>query len=200
MLARHAGAGDVAKLQQDANALVADTRVLGDIVDDLLASATMTVGAVPRDRVDMAELATHVRDSMIDYAKTLGVGVHCDVAAGCEVLGSPAALRRALTALVDNALRHEHPGGTVELRVERHNKTVRVAVIDDGAGIEPKAMSNLFTRFAHGDSHTGRSGRQPYGIGLALVSEVAHTHGGDITVTSTPGRGATFTLALPAVD
>lgn len=200
MLARHAGAGAVANLQQEANALVADTRALGEIVDDLLASATMTVGAVPRDTVDMADLAASVRDSMVDYAKTIGVEMRCEAAVGCEVLGSNAALRRALTALVDNALRHEHEGGTVELRVERHHKTVRVSVIDDGAGIEPEAMSDLFTRFAHGDAHTGRGGRQPYGIGLALVAEVAHTHGGDITVNSTPGQGATFTLTLPAAD
>ena len=75
MLARRAGAGDARALQQDAEALVADTRVLGDIVDDLLASATMTAGAAPRDRVDLAAVAAAVRDSVASYAESLGVTV-----------------------------------------------------------------------------------------------------------------------------
>ncbi len=197
MLARRAGTSDAYRIQQDAEALVADTRVLGDIVDDLLASATMTAGTAPKDEVDLAAVATSVRDSMADYAKTVGVRIRCDAEGTFEVLGSEAALRRALTALVDNALGHEHPGGTVELRVRRTHKQVSVAVIDDGTGIDSETMSTLFTRFAHGDAHTG-DGRQPYGIGLALVREIAQAHGGDISVESSPGQGTTFTLTLPA--
>ena len=60
-------------LQKDADALVADTRALGDIVDDLLASATMTVGKPARDHVDMAEVAASVRESMASYAESIGV-------------------------------------------------------------------------------------------------------------------------------
>jgi signal transduction histidine kinase len=58
----------------------------------------------------------------------------------------------------------------------------------------------LFTRFAHGDDHTGTGRREPYGIGLALVREVVQAHDGDIEVTSEPGRGATFTVAVPSAD
>jgi len=58
--------------------------------------------------------------------------------------------------------------------------------------------ATLFTRFAHGDQHTTRQGRKPHGIGLALVREIAQAHGGDISVKSVQGRGATFTLKLPA--
>jgi signal transduction histidine kinase len=107
-------------------------------------------------------------------------------------------LRRALTALVDNALGHQHDGGTVELGVARAGAKVTVAVADDGVGIDPEAMATLFTRFSHGAEHTARQGREPYGIGLALVREIADAHGGDIAVASEPGEGATFTLTLPA--
>jgi signal transduction histidine kinase len=198
MLARHAGATDAQKVQQDADALVADTRVLGDIVDDLLASATMTAGATPRDRVDLAAVAASVRGTMAAYAESTGVTLRFDAEEAAEVIGSEAALRRALTSLVDNALAHEHAGGTIELRVRRDADQVRVAVVDDGVGIDPETMSTLFTRFAHGSAHTGRAGREPYGIGLALVREIAQAHGGDILVESTSGQGVTFTLAVPA--
>ena len=204
MLARRAGAGDARALHKDAEALVADTRMLGDIVEDLLASATMTAGAPPRDRVDLAAVASAVRDSMASYAESLGVTVRfeCDKAddGSFEVVGSEAALRRALTSLVDNALAHEHDGGTIELRVRRAGKQVSVAVADDGVGIDPQTFPTLFARFSHGDEHTSRAGREAHGIGLALVSEIAQAHNGDIAVTSTPGYGATFTLTIPAAE
>ncbi|TGD90004.1 HAMP domain-containing histidine kinase [Mycolicibacterium sp. CH28] len=201
MLAHRAATADGATMQKDADALVADTRALADIVDDLLASATMTAGRPPRDRVDLAAVAASVRDSMAPYANAHGVAIRLESDSGTEsfeVSGSEAALRRALTALVDNALGHEHPGGTVELRVSRTDATVSVAVVDDGVGIDADTMATLFTRFSHGSEHTMREGRESYGIGLALVREIAQAHGGGITVTSTPGRGATFTLSVPA--
>ena len=192
-------------LQKDADSLVSDTRALGDIVDDLLASATMTAAKPTRDRVDLAEVASSVRDSMAPYAESIGVTLTyvCETRSDTEefvVIGSPAALRLALTALVDNALGHEHVGGTVLLRVSRDRRTVRADVADDGVGIDAETMATLFTRFSHGTEHTTREGRESYGIGLALVREIADAHGGDISVTSELGQGATFSLTLPAAE
>ena len=205
LLAHRVQTADAPTVRRDVDALVADTRALGDIVDDLLASATMTAGEPPRDRVDLAEVTAGVRDSMSSYAASLGVTLRyeCEKPSSqgaFEVIGSAAALRRALTSLVDNALGHEHEGGTVELRVRRDAANVVVAVVDDGVGIDAETMATLFTRFSHGSEHTTREGRESYGIGLALVREIAQAHDGDITVTSTPGEGATFTLAVPAAE
>jgi signal transduction histidine kinase len=205
LLAHRAGTSDVRAVREDAEALVADTRALGDIIDDLLASATMAEGKLPRDRVDLAAVAATVRDSMEPNASALGVILRLDGESQggtgrFEVIGSGAALRRALTALVDNALGHEHSGGTVEIRLRRSDSTVSVGVADDGVGIDADTMATMFTRFTHGTKRTSQTGRQSYGIGLALVREIAQAHGGDVTVTSAPGQGATFTLTLPAAD
>ncbi|MCV7174369.1 sensor histidine kinase [Mycolicibacterium sphagni] len=203
MLAHRVGTADVHALQKDADALVADTRAVGDIVEDLLAAATMAAGKPARDRVDLSAVAVSVRDSMASYAQSIGVTLNCECESvhgsdGFDVIGSTAALRRALTALVDNALGHEHGGGTVELRLRRTGPKVSVVVADDGVGIDPEAVATLFTRFSHGAGHTTREGRAPYGIGLALVREIADAHGGGLAVASKPGEGATFTLTLPA--
>ncbi|MCX2929128.1 HAMP domain-containing sensor histidine kinase [Mycobacterium sp. CVI_P3] len=203
MLAHRADDADVQKVREEAEALVADTRALSDIVDDLLASATMTAGKPPRDRVDLAEVVATVRDSMAPYADALGVMLRLkepSSATSFAVTGSRAALRRALTALVDNALGHEHRGGTVEMRLRRIGSAVSVEVADDGVGIDAESMATLFTRFAHGTEHTTRTGRESYGIGLALVREIAQAHGGEVTATSTPGQGATFALTVPAAQ
>ncbi|MBB3604486.1 signal transduction histidine kinase [Mycolicibacterium sp. BK556] len=203
MLAQRAGKAEPQVIRADAEALVADTRALSDIVDDLLASATMTAGDSPRDRVDLASVAADVYHSLAPYAAALGVSLHLEESSGTEsfdVVGSRAALRRALTALVDNALGHEHPGGVVDVRLSRRGSMVRAEVADDGVGIDAGTMATLFTRFAHGTEHTTRTGRPSYGIGLALVREIAHAHGGDVEVESAPGQGATFTLSLPAAQ
>jgi len=201
LLAHRVGTGDLEAARKDADALVADTRILAGIVDDLLASATMARDTSDTTRVDLAAVAQSVCDSMAAYADSIGVSLSpdCDHGGGVlEVMGSEAALRRALTALIDNALGHEHAGGTVQLRVHRDGQQVIASVSDDGEGIDPGVIPTLFNRFSHGAAHTTRDGRESYGIGLALVREIVQAHGGDIRVLSTPGQGATFTMTLPA--
>ena len=201
LLAGRLHAGDLAAATRDADALVGDTRALGGIVDDLLASATMTAGRGRSDRVDMGHLGRSVCASMQPYAQTLGVGVRSTSDPGAlEVIGSEAALRRALTALVDNALGHQTDGGTVEVDIRRRGQQVVVAVTDNGVGIDQATMATLFNRFSRGTAHTNSGGRQSYGIGLSLVREIVEAHGGQIAVSSTPDQGATFTITLPAAN
>lgn len=191
--------GDLSAAQRDADALVADTRVLNGIVDDLLASATMTSGKPGAARIDMAAVARSVCDSMSAHAESLGVTLTCRAEGdGLEVQGSETALRRALTALVDNAIGHEHPGGTVQLTAHRDGQNIIIAVVDDGVGIDDATKATLFNRFARGSAHTTRADRDSYGIGLSLVREIVEAHGGDIHVVSKPGEGATFSVTLPA--
>jgi signal transduction histidine kinase len=203
LIARRFDQGETQEAKEHIDALISDTHDLAEVVDDLLASAAMASDAAPVDRVDLSDVADNVRDSMFDHAHSAGVGLRVEREKDCTeadfvVLGSASALRRAVTALVDNALSHEHSGGTVTVRVGRHGDTVVVGVEDDGVGVDPGAAAKLFTRFAHGDHQDVTTGRRRYGIGLALVREIAHTHRGDIHVSQTPGGGATFTLNIPA--
>lgn len=179
---------------RDAEAIVADTRVLGGVVDDLLASATFAAGRPDGDRVDMAALCRSVCASMTPYAEAAGVRLVCSAPDSVTaVVGSETGLRRALTALIDNAVGHD--GRTVTVSVSRQGQNVAVAVADQGAGIDEATMATLFDRFARGPA---RANRPSYGIGLALVREIVRGHGGEVSVVSRLGQGATFTLTLPA--
>jgi signal transduction histidine kinase len=203
LLARRFDDGDAHEAKEQIDALAADTRALGEVIEDLLASASMATNGVARDRVDVSAVVAAVRESMAEHADSTDVTLVVErddgrVAADLVVLGSAAALRRALTSLVDNALAHQHPGGTITIDVGRRGPDVVIDVRDDGVGIESTALETLFTRFSHGQSHTSTAGRQRYGIGLALVREIVLAHRGGIGVTQTPGGGATFTLTVPA--
>jgi len=105
-------------------------------------------------------------------------------------------LATAITNLVDNALKYSPHGGDVECRLTVENGSAVVRVRDQGLGIAPEDMDRLFTRFGRivtaENSHILGTG-----LGLHLARELIRKQGGDITATSAPSVGSTFTLTLP---
>ena len=177
--------------------LVTDTRALGEVVEDLLLTAELEAHAETHRLVDLEAVAEQVRDAFAAHAQAAGVDLRVQAgSAAVVVLGSELALRRAVSALVDNALGHERPGGSVLIQLDRDPDVVRLTVADTGVGLDPAAAERLFARSAHG-AQQPRGGRR-YGIGLALVQEVVTEHGGRVLVAGAPGKGAAFTLVLPA--
>ncbi|MGF6887766.1 signal transduction histidine kinase [Nocardia sp. GAS34] len=179
--------------------LVTDTRALASIVDDLLLAAASEHESDRTEAVDLTALCHEVADSVTAHAETRGITVEVavtDPAAATSVDGVRPALRRAVFALVDNALQHEKRGGTVTIAISRTADRVAVTVADTGAGLDPRDAQRLFRRFAHGDGHS--TATRPHGIGLALVQAVVDAHHGSIAVDGAPGRGSEFTITLPA--
>ncbi|MFI5841545.1 sensor histidine kinase [Catenuloplanes sp. NPDC051500] len=175
----------------DLDRLIGNTRLLGEIVDDLLLSAQFG-NAQPSADVDLAALARDVVAIDADRAAARGVTL---TAAGpgapLIVPGVPSALRRVVSELINNALAHTPPGGTVTVTVAAGPAgRVELTVTDTGAGFDPAEAGRIFDRF-----HRGRA--SGFGLGLALVREVVEKHGGSIEATARPGGGATFAVRLP---
>ena len=184
-------------MKADADGLVADAKNLSEILEDLLLAADPH-SDVPDQRVELAELAEQVAASGAAAAADAGVTIRCVYDEPVAVMGSRAALRRALTSLVDNGIRHTSSEVIIELR--RHGGSAVIEVRDDGRGIDPELLPRLFERFASGASRTpARGGRRRYGLGLALVSEIAQRHGGTVEASNAPEGGAILRLTLPAV-
>jgi signal transduction histidine kinase len=112
------------------------------------------------------------------------------------VEGSDVALRRAVTALLDNAVRHA--GAEVAVTLAGHGTEVFAEVADDGPGVDPEMAPRLLERFASGRAVPGER-RRRYGLGLALVSDIAAIHAGRVELRDTGGTGATFRLRLPVL-
>ena len=112
------------------------------------------------------------------------------------VAGVESALRRMVSALVDNALRHSATGGriTVTVAPADRGRTVILIVADNGTGLNPADSRRIFERFHRGTSEQSGS----HGLGLALVREIVEAHGGDVTATGQPGVGTDFVVRLPA--
>ncbi|MDI5972613.1 HAMP domain-containing sensor histidine kinase [Streptomyces sp. SL13] len=197
LLARRAQ-DDVAgeRMITEVTRLVAGTRQLGEVIDDLLLSTRMRVEPAEFAAVDLAVLADQACAEENAAAARTGLAFTVVRERGPYVVaGVETAIRRVVTALVDNAVGHTPPGGRVTLTVGAGpGGTVRLTVADDGVGLDPREADRLFERHAH-----GTAGRGPrFGIGLSLVREIVDSHHGTVGADGLPGRGARFTVTLPA--
>jgi signal transduction histidine kinase len=186
-------------LTAEADGVVTDAGHLTDILEDLLLAADARPGG-PTVVIDLVELAGQAV-AAVAAERAVTVTLRPQQRA-VRVRGTRGGLRRALTALLDNAVRHANT--TVTVTVARSDSRAVVDVIDDGPGIDPAILPRMFERFASASSPDGvPAARQPqrrrYGLGLALVSEIAARHGGTITAHPASGGGAVLRLTLPAL-
>jgi signal transduction histidine kinase len=184
---------DETAVAREVDSVVADAGHLAAILDDLLLVADLRA---PTDTdVDMGELVTAVLDATRTEAAALGIAIDLHLPAHATVRGTEAGLRRAVTAVVDNAVRHAkcQVGATVTATPSR----VVVEITDDGPGIDEAVLPRVFERFATAGAHQHDRTRQ-YGIGLALVDDVITRHGGMVTAANPPGGGAVFRIVLPS--
>ena len=100
--------------------------------------------------------------------------------------------------LLANAVKFTPDGGTVTLHAAREDGQVRVAVQDTGIGIAADDQERIFEEFQQATHQTEKS-REGTGLGLSLSKRMVELHGGTISVESAPGKGSTFTVALPLV-
>ncbi len=184
-----------------ADQLLADSRVLGEIVDEMLLSAQLGTDPTTGELLDPDELANDIVTSMSVLAAEAGVTLSVLARSGRLVRGSRAALRRALSALVDNALAHTAPGGHVTvITAQDAHGLVLLTVSDDGEGLAGQDPERLTERFARGRTVVGPGAGRRFGLGLSLAREVAAAHGGTLTQTGTPPPGVRVTIRLPAAD
>lgn len=120
-----------------------------------------------------------------------------DSAPGLRVDVDRRRMGQVLDNLLGNALRHTPAGGTVRLTARRAGDEAQILVIDSGEGITPEQLPHVFERFYRGGTARDRD-RSGSGIGLTISRAIVDAHGGGLTAASDgPGRGATFTVALP---
>jgi signal transduction histidine kinase/ActR/RegA family two-component response regulator len=147
--------------------------------------------AVVRGAIDSARPAADAKSIVLDVEPAPDVRL---------VSGDPDRLQQVVWNLLSNAIKFTPEGGRVEVRLTQAGEHVRLSVRDDGAGIDPALLPRLFERFWQADTSSTRM-HGGLGLGLAVVRHLVELHGGTMQAASDgKGRGATFTVTLPALS
>jgi two-component system, OmpR family, sensor kinase len=175
------------------NDIAGESERMSRMVQDLLTLARADAGY----HLDKLPLQLQpIVEEVTRQAQTLQPSRRMEVLNGTPVTvnGNLDALKQLLWILIDNAFKHTHDGGRVQLRLENGQGKARLIVLDDGPGIPPGDLERIFERFYQSDA--ARSG-EGTGLGLAIARWIAQEHDGRIVATNNPSGGAAFTVELP---
>ena len=176
----------IAMLREQTERLSKMVRTLLDMSD---------LKAVPRnDQIQLAPMIEEVLADLSPLAEKSGVAL---LQAGEDlwITGSDVLIYRAIFNLVENGVKYNHPGGSVCVAASRRNREAVIEVKDTGCGIPESFRESVFQPFFRVDKSRSRE-KGGVGLGLSLVWEIAHLHGGDVRVRESGKTGTVIELTL----
>ncbi len=195
--------------RRDLKRIVQQQQRITGLVDDLLYLSKLESrpGQVPMEPQNLSEIVGAVMAGMKEHPLKGAIELQNQLPAEAWVEASGDELAKAVTNLVDNAIKYtrqryqDGPGGkvTVTLTCDPEGKRWLLTVEDNGIGIDQDQAEVLFQRFQRGDRSRSRQGPGGYGLGLAIARHVVENHGGAITVLPRQD-GAALQISLPAIE
>ncbi len=175
-------------------------RHLTRLVDDLLDIARITHGKLSVHLLPLRldTMAERIAADISDRLQARHQQLQVEIEPGLVVMGDEVRLTQVLKNLLDNAMRYTPESGLIRLQVKREGAEALVRVSDNGAGIGPELLKNLFQPFTQGAQSLERT-QGGLGLGLAIAREVVQLHGGSIQASSEgENRGLEILVRLPA--
>ena len=172
-------------------------RLLNDLLDLARSDAgRLTIRAEPTETGALIEDAARTMRAQFD-ARRQALGLEIEVALP-RIEADRDRIRQVLVNLLTNANEYCPEGAGIEVKARHVDAEVEIEVIDNGPGIPEQQLEHIFERFTRGDAgETQRVGGT--GLGLAISKSLVELHGGRLEAESTPGRGSTFRVRLPAI-
>jgi signal transduction histidine kinase len=176
-------------------------RLLG-LINDLLDVSRMEAGRLDlhRTSLDLVHLIREVAGSLRPLIETKRQQLRLDLSGGLPAVWADAdRVTQILTNLIANAHKYTPVEGSIMVAARRDDGFVRVEVTDTGTGLSPEDQAQLFTKFFRAHDRSSQVGGGT-GLGLVITRLLVELHGGQITVSSAPGQGSTFSFSLPALE
>jgi PAS domain S-box-containing protein len=177
-----------------------NARSQSQLIDDLLDVSRIITGKLRLDvrQIDPASFIESAIEALRPAAEAKGVRIQKVMDTGVNsIAGDPARLQQVVWNLLSNAIKFTPRGGRVQVRLERVNSHIEIAVSDTGSGISSNFLPHVFDRFRQADQSTTRE-YGGLGLGLAIVRHLVELHGGTVRAESHgENQGSTFTVMLP---
>jgi signal transduction histidine kinase len=174
---------------EERDKMLATIGEMDEMIGSTLAFARDEVRAEPRRRVDIAALLASVADDMADA----GLPVTMQPAAALNYDCQPGALKRAITNLLDNAVKY---GKRADASITAVAKAIEITIDDDGPGIAEAELPRVFQPFYRVEGSRSRD-TGGTGLGLAIAQSIVQAHGGELTLANRPGGGLRACIRLP---
>jgi signal transduction histidine kinase/ActR/RegA family two-component response regulator len=192
---------DPARTLDAIHVIARNAKASARIIDDLLDVSRIIHGEVrlDRQRVDLNVVIQEALDALRPVAQEKAIDMtFTGSTVPAPVAGDALRLMQAVENLLSNAVKFTPRGGRIDVRLTSTGSQAEIQVTDTGQGITPEFMPHLFKRFTQAKTATTRQGG--IGLGLAIVTSLVEGHGGSVHAESEgTGRGATFTIRLPAL-
>lgn len=173
---------------------------LRDVIEDILDVARIETGelSLRENDINLADCLGNAMDMVRPKARDSRITLSLDLPPDLpRVRADALRLRQIVLNLLSNAVKFTPPGGSVHLAVACRDDGLSLSVTDTGIGIRAEDLDHIWTPFFQAEATLSRRFAGT-GLGLPIVRHYVEAHGGTIDVDSTPGKGSTFTLRLPA--
>ncbi len=171
---------------------------LAALSEDLLDLSKIEAGqtAVHKENLTVADMVVKMITEFTPVSARRNIELASIVPGGLGVYADSDAVCQILTNLIDNAIKYTPDGGKVTVSAVQAGNRAAISISDTGIGIPKEDQSRIFERFYRVDKARSRESGGT-GLGLSIVRHLVESHGGRVTVQSTPGEGSTFTFTLP---
>lgn len=183
-----------------------------DYINDIKASGTHLLGMI-NEILDMSKIEAHamkvvksrffisravteVKNILMPLALKKGICINSDIDNDFEIYADYQKIQQILYNLVSNAIKYSPENDSVDIAVMANNDCYRIAVHDNGVGIDPKYHGKIFAKFVQLDNAYTKK-ESSTGLGLTITKELVELHGGKITIISEINNGSTFIVEIP---
>lgn len=169
---------------------------LRQLSEGLLTLSQTPLASTILSTVALDEIANEAVNDVIKLAHSKHIEIN-NTLPKLTASGEPQSLIRVLVILLDNAIKFSPPKSAIYIDGKTENGHIFLNIRDEGPGIRATDLPHIFERFYRADPSRSTQNTEGYGLGLAIAKNIIEQHGGELSATSTLGKGAAFTVKLP---
>lgn len=191
---------DIDKIEKQIVIINNSVKQIFKLLEDILVWAKTQAGKIPFEltEINFTFLCNEVVENMNLSVINKNITVQCFLLDEISLFADYNMLRTILRNLLSNAIKFTYPGGKIEIQIEQKVSDFLISVSDNGVGIEPEIVNNIFN-FVQLHSSAGTANEKGSGFGLIICKEFVECHGGKIWVESTIGKGSCFKFTIPQI-